>query len=1201
MNTRFLYWHLVILIIVGIFGQRIATAQNTPPPVEWNFSTPSLSPNFAGDDNWANAIIQATDGNIIAVGFSDLDEGTGDDWRRYPAIFKYNPGQRLMVWETIPDHVEGNTIEPAKVGGFNDVFEFINDDGIPLLFAAGHVKRDNSSEHPAIGMFNRSTGQIADYHDLAPNARIYSLAPVFTGPTLTAVYGCGNVNTVDGPRAAIFKMTPEGQLDTGFGTGGYVTYTYANVKTVFRDIISDTDGNFVAVGHSKTSPDCDVYIVKVAPDGTLLEEEVLTESEVEGEFVYTDLNQSTEITHCDGIPQENDNETGFCVQQMPDGNYAVLCRFDFIDIVPDSQMSCYNYFHEQYFDADIALLKLSSDFDVLYGLDAGRSIGIDYYNPMVKQGDVLYILAAAHITTPQPEVWGSIICVQDMPLSETFAPRWRRDFKGINHEYCPFGICLARDGGIVTSGNNALNGDDYELIKLANPCLVNTTYTTPNNVTISTTVTWNTSRTVRRTIRIANGGHLTIQNATIKFAHSYLTNDWYKLADGSGFPCKIVVEPGGRLTLDNCLLTGMNTCGIQWAWEGIELRGNPNLSGSSANQGQIYMKNNARIEYAIDGITAGQIAYNQHGRHYGTGAGGGGQVKASNPVGNTISHFHNCRRSAWFAPYNGSSSIGQVYFRYTNFVSDASFPSADYVDTEGNGYGPNFQLGSWDRDRISVQNCAFRSLDDWPETAVHRGIGIVLADARISISGTVFERLHTGVQVSNPVDITERADIVNSQFLSIRNGVKTLAGSLHRVKNSGFSDIPDQISSTMPSFAAKFDGSTKLSLDNDTLSTDQNGCYGFVISAAQMDASLVKGNYATGLYAAVQTQQNNSGLQIRCNRFQDNYFALSINPESPGSGLLPHQGDCGSDQYQAGNTFSSTCDDPGSHIISTVPFEYRYRNGYAGEEPTCIDGPVTVVDCKTINPYTCSSTFPCDPCHSTELVSLIAKEKNAWQKQLLQNELLRVYLDDDQIQAALDLIRDAYPDNPMFYVAALIEYSDYNLAAQTLSGIPANTPTLAYFHTLYNILIGLGQSKRTVKDLTPAEESRLEQIAQSDTEARYQAQAILELKNEVEYDRHIEVWSRGSKSTRTEETTPLPALKLTPNPAFEQVRLDMDGSTPIQSAQIFDAKGALVLEQVLNGVQSAQLDVATLVDGLYFVKVLTARGIYTAKLVVAHR
>lgn len=189
----------------------------------------------------------------------------------------------------------------------------------------------------------------------------------------------------------------------------------------------------------------------------------------------------------------------------------------------------------------------------------------------------------------------------------------------------------------------------------------------------------------------------------------------------------------------------------------------------------------------------------------------------------------------------------------------------------------------------------------------------------------------------------------------------------------------------------------------------------------------------------------------------------------------------------------------------------------------------------------------------------------------------------------------------MFYVAALIEYGDYNLAAQTLSGIPANTPTLAYFHTLYNILIGLGQSKRTVKDLTSAEESRLEQIAQSDTEARYQAQAILELKNEVEYDRHIEVWSRGSKSTRTEETTPLPALKLTPNPAFEQVRLDMDGSTLIQSAQIFDAKGVLVLEQVLNGVQSAQLDVATLVDGLYFVKVLTARGIYTAKLVVAHR
>ena len=135
-----------------------------------------------------------------------------------------------------------------------------------------------------------------------------------------------------------------------------------------------------------------------------------------------------------------------------------------------------------------------------------------------------------------------------------FENRWRKDFlstakdaQGNEAEYyCPFNICSTNDGGLLIGGNNELEGDNYEFIKLNlnadtnSPCL-NVDQPSAN---ITGTVVWNTPKTVKGTITVKSGATLTIQNTTITFANTYTTNDLADiLANSSSFnPTKIVVE-----------------------------------------------------------------------------------------------------------------------------------------------------------------------------------------------------------------------------------------------------------------------------------------------------------------------------------------------------------------------------------------------------------------------------------------------------------------------------------------------------------------------------------------------------------------------------------------------------------------------------------------------------------------------------------
>lgn len=87
-------------------------------------------------------------------------------------------------------------------------------------------------------------------------------------------------------------------------------------------------------------------------------------------------------------------------------------------------------------------------------------------------------------------------------------------------------------------------------------------------------VTWDKPATINETyIRINSGGLLTVTDTA-----------WMKPN------AKIIVMPGGRMVIDNGMLTGF--C----SWAGIEVWGNDNLSQTTANQGKIEIKNGGTIQ-----------------------------------------------------------------------------------------------------------------------------------------------------------------------------------------------------------------------------------------------------------------------------------------------------------------------------------------------------------------------------------------------------------------------------------------------------------------------------------------------------------------------------------------------------------------------------------------------------------------------------
>ena len=238
-----------IHLFFTVFLTTLATGQTIAPPAEWDFDSPSIVAGFELDDNWVYTPIQASDGSIVAVGFSDRytpgctppvpvpndpcpnNSNTCTTGERHPSILKYIPGPiRKIQWEKIPtfpaNAIPNVTIANSGSGGFGDVFES-NENGTKYVYACGIIRKtvsgNTSGRIPVIAKFYLSTGALVYFKEVAgfSEARFTRMAPVFSGGTLASIYVAGESSVAGATtKATIFKIKPDGTLDITFnGTG----------------------------------------------------------------------------------------------------------------------------------------------------------------------------------------------------------------------------------------------------------------------------------------------------------------------------------------------------------------------------------------------------------------------------------------------------------------------------------------------------------------------------------------------------------------------------------------------------------------------------------------------------------------------------------------------------------------------------------------------------------------------------------------------------------------------------------------------------------------------------------------------------------------------------------------------------------------------------------------------------------------------
>ncbi len=679
---------------------------------------------------------------------------------------------------------------------------------------------------------------------------------------------------------------------------------------------------------------------------------------------------------------------------------------------------------------------------------------------------------------------------------------------------------------------------------------------------------------------------------------------------------------------ENCTLKGFNTStcsgGTQeQMWEGIVVLGQPTQSPIFAYQGYVEMSNDAKIQDAYVGITAGNTYYNADGRSTSAGSNGGGMIKCQNTTGTTNPYFLNCRRSIAYAPV--SNPIAPLWqFRNTNFLCNQPMADANFVDAEGGGrLGVSSMVSSWNRDKLTFVNCTFKSTGIYPEK--NRGHGADNFDAQMSFSGCAFQQLYKGVYAQYGTGVADPTSLTNCTFTQVRHGGHIVGGTFHTMKGNTFQQIPVNLFNDA-SYGLRFEGATNLNVsETNTFSSTNSGTYGIVIKDSYGNASSVTRNAFTNVDFGIQTEQNNTGLQIRCNSYGGNDRAWSINPATPQNtpGLFSNQGSCGNAALQAGNVFNDpACPSSGvaeSHIRSRVDFEYRSRSGggyNANEIPTCVsngpsgsNGIVTPIFCGLAsNANACAILPVCvAPCTPIEAMAAANKEPDAWSKQSLYNDAVNLYLQDGDSKSALEVVKNHFQHDPTLYLGMLVSMGDYEKAQAHVESIGTNRQSKDIV-TLYKVLIDLGKNGKALHAIGAAQESALMEIAKGSSIVKYSAQNILSFAKGHVFERPIEVWndiktSDGSSdrsSGQASDGSPEPnGLILSPNPATGTVEVRWPLYEGIGTLEVLTTNGVSMFQEKItlsDGLRLLSLE--NYPPGIYFVHLRAASGSLVRKLVI---
>ena len=445
---------------------------------------------------------------------------------------------------------------------------------------------------------------------------------------------------------------------------------------------------------------------------------------------------------------------------------------------------------------------------------------------------------------------------------------------------------------------------------------------------------------------IPTGKNIVIKNMTFRFAPE----------------AKVVVEPGGKLTLDKSVFTNAKvSCDDNEGdyWQGIQVYGTTNQHQFPVNnptyQGMLELKNGSIIEYASKAAT---------NRKDGSWSQIGGVIKSTN------SKFRNNRRDVEFMIYqNFHPTNSNINRDNTSSFTDTEFLSNDNF-IEGSPQQPHVSL--WKVQGINFKNCHFannlttnKTLSDAPRE------GITALDAsfkvlprcdspplpqgsscpsnlllRSSFTGLEFAVQIAGAGISDAVTITQ-TDFTNNVWGVYVDEFDNV--NINRndfiIGNGGYS------SSLTFGNGIKLDNSTGFIVEeNSVLNTLTAGkTSGIVVNNSGSADNQVYKNTLNNLFAGTQADRINrkldlhlnTGLQFLCNDYVQNITAITVNYASPGNGIRYYQGEF-NPKTSAGNTFLLNNMDIVNNTASHFNY-YHFGGNTQPNDPNGVSGPVEVI------------------------------------------------------------------------------------------------------------------------------------------------------------------------------------------------------------------------------------------------------------------
>ncbi|HEX4887437.1 MAG TPA: T9SS type A sorting domain-containing protein [Luteibaculaceae bacterium] len=555
---------------------------------------------------------------------------------------------------------------------------------------------------------------------------------------------------------------------------------------------------------------------------------------------------------------------------------------------------------------------------------------------------------------------------------------------------CLYNIIEAADGGFVFVGNDSHDMDDAYMVKLFNPCSKQTTYTLNGNsdgdILLPTPITtYGLDMTINGTIRIKNGQTLVVSGAKLQFADSRQT----------GILSRIVVEPGGKLTLsDGAELNSYQGC-PNTMWDGVEVWGNASLPQLPSVQGQLIM-NQATIANARMAVRLSKRVGLMSDPNF-----SGGIVTARN------SKFLNNRKSVEFLTYRNFAANNPALTRANvcsfidcQFVVDAPLGDRFFVDKNSNFIGPSEMLSMFQVSGVNILRCSF--LNQYDFVPGNKGIGIGSIDATYNIGytcteltqaggptcptlnrrGSSFSGFDMGVYAKSTAS-AHRVQIDNAVFEGNIKGVELVGTRFTTVFNSTFS-IPNR-----PEFGVQTYGIYALNplgvhIEANAFNgaganaTPETRSYGVVLANSGSGASKIYRNTFSALQIQNQTEEINNMLTIDCNRYNHEGTQFDI---ISANGTLMQQGDCGLGGINKPreNTFDF-CE---GNLLKLAnfhpsPFIYHFYEEIFNDPSDCSEGFQFARCSKDGNsPITCQSTLPEDlvlPALPDEAVGLVSQQ-----------------------------------------------------------------------------------------------------------------------------------------------------------------------------------------------------------------------------------